>query len=135
MLLSCLLTIPLVGIMVAHVTTLVVLLACDYHFTEVKLAYSFVLWQGLPVVLVSLSLPILLLFQPHIRHKIKCRKSQRLINVCDYGTTVHKSHPSSYTHFSNPHEDRNNKLALELMSKLKFSYRIILLIQKNRIDA
>ena len=41
-------TIPLVVFMIAHVTTLVtliVLLACVYHFTEVKSAYSFVLWQ------------------------------------------------------------------------------------------
>ena len=105
-------TIPLVVFMIAHITTivmLIVLLACDYYYTEVKSVKKFVLQQILnlwPVVLVSL--PILLLFQPHIRHKIKCRRSQRLINVnatSGYGTTVHQSHPSSYTHFSSPHED------------------------------
>ena len=86
-----------------------VLLACDNYFTEVKSVKSFVLQQILnlwPVVLVSL--PTLLLFQPHIRHKIKCRRSQTFINVnaaSGYGTTVHQSHPSSYTHFSSPHED------------------------------
>ena len=103
-------TIPLVVFMIAHVVTLSVAGVLSLYFSE-KEKVKFFLLQIIhlwPIVLVSL--PILLLFQPHIRRKIKCRRSQRLINInatSGYGTTVHQSHPSSasYTHFSSPHED------------------------------
>ena len=54
-------TIPLVIFMIAHITTLVMLvmlIACGYYFTEVKSVKKIVLWQSLPPV-VFVSLPIL----------------------------------------------------------------------------
>ena len=87
-------TIPLLVFMIAHITTLfvfMVLLACEYYLTEVKTVNSFVLQQIINLWPSSaVSLPILLLFQPHIRHKIKFRRSQKLINVnaaSGYGAT------------------------------------------------
>ena len=101
-------TIPLVVFMIAHIVTLILVvvgLACQYYLTAVN---SFVLQQILNLwPSVGVSLPILLLFQPHIRRKIKCKRPQRLINInatSGYGATVHQSNPSSYTHFSSPHE-------------------------------
>ena len=104
-------TIPLVVFMIAHIVTLIlvmVMLAYQYYFAKIIIWQSHIMW---PIVLVSL--PILLLFQPHIRRKIKCRRPQRLINInatSGYGTTVHQSHPSSasYTHFSSPHESSHS---------------------------
>ena len=102
-------TIPLVVFKIARIVTLVmviVITVTDFNFSE-RETFQFQIFQLWPIIFVFL--PILLLFQPHIRHKIKCRRSKKLINVnaaSGYSTTVHQSYPSSasYTHFSNPHE-------------------------------
>ena len=106
-------TIPLVVFTIAHIITLlmeIAILVSAIYFTEKEKVKFFLLQilQLWPILLISL--PILLLFQPHIRRKVKFRRSQRLINInatSDYGTTVRQSNPSSasYTHFSSPHED------------------------------
>ena len=103
-------TIPLVVFMIAHIVTLVMVMVIStsgFYIPEgetIQFLLLLTFWSW-PIALVSL--PILLLFQPHIRRKIKFRQSQRLINVnaaSGYGTTVHQSHPSSYRHFNSPHE-------------------------------
>ena len=104
-------TIPLVVFMIAHLATLVMVIAISVSLPEGE-TFQFLLLQILQLwPIIFASLPILLFFQPHIRRKIKCRRSQKLINVnaaSGYGTTVHQSHPSSYTHFSSPHESSHS---------------------------
>ena len=83
-----------------------VILAYQTFLIEEKSEYMYItaLW---PIIVVSL--PILLLCEPHIRCKIKCRRSQRYLanNTAHAVATIHQStgvsQPSD-THYSIQHE-------------------------------
>ena len=72
---------------------------------KVQAIYTTALWPAIPV-----SLPILLVYEPRIRHRIKCRKPQwrltRSTNI-EHFPTIHQStgvsQPSD-THYSVQHE-------------------------------
>ena len=102
-------TIPLLVFMTAHQIALMsemVIAACQLYLAQDA---SFVLWESYGLwPLVVIFIPILMVCHPRIRHKIKCKRMQKHnINkhiTSGYGTTVQQSHPSSYTHYSSPHE-------------------------------
>ena len=107
-------TIPFVVFMTAHQIRqimAVVILACQLYLAEggeKAGTLNFILWQSHDLwPLVFVCLPILLVCQPRIRRRIKCKWSQKHINMnvtSEHGKTISQSHPSSYTHYSSPHE-------------------------------
>ena len=101
-------TIPLLVFMIANLIDLVsvmVIIGCQLYLAHDA---SYILWEisGL-WPLGFISLPILMACHPRIRRKVKCKRMQDYKNVhitSGYGTTVHQSHLSSYTHYSSPHK-------------------------------
>ena len=106
-------TIPLVVFVIAHqISALMVfgVLACQLYIavaTKNKRAPVFVweMYHLWPITVISL--PILLLSQPRIRHRIKCRKSPMLATDNERATIIHHSsgiEQPSYSYYSIPHE-------------------------------
>ena len=101
-------TIPLLVFMTAHqiaLTIATLIVVCQLYLARDA---SFILWESYGLwPLGVIFLPILMMCHPRIRSKVKCKRMQDYKNkhiTSGYGTTVHQSHPSSYTHYSSPHE-------------------------------
>ena len=98
-------TIPLLVFMIANLVSVMVFIACQLYLAQDDsyiLREIYGLWP-----LGVIFLPILMVFHPRIRRKVKCKLLQDYKHMhitSGYGTTVHQSHPSSYTHYSSPHE-------------------------------
>ena len=104
-------TVPLVVFMVVHQITIILLMvivACLLYLTEEGKGSQFILWELYDLwPIVTVSILALLLCQPHIRRRLKCKRPQRLINVnitSGYDSTVQQSNQSSYTYYSSLHE-------------------------------
>ena len=105
-------TIPFVIFVIIHQVSDIItvsILACQVYMAMTNKKTPFFVWEVFKLwPLVLLFLPILLLSQPRIRHRIKCRKSQNhLTTNTEHGTTIHQStgvsQPSD-THYSVQHE-------------------------------
>ena len=103
--------VPLVVFMIAHQILLIfvtVIVACQLLMAEEGKKAPFIMWESYDMwPIVTVSIPILLLCQPRIRRRLKCKRPQRLINVnitSGYDSTVQQSNQSSYTYYSSLHE-------------------------------
>ena len=105
-------TIPFVIFVIIHQVSDIItisILACQVYMAMTNRKAPFFVWELFNLwPLVFLFLPILLLSQPRIRHRIKCRNSQNhLTTNTEHGTTIHQStgvsQPSD-THYSVQHE-------------------------------
>ena len=98
-------TIPLLVFIIANLVSVMVFIACQLYLAQDDsfiLLEIYCLWP-----LGVIFLPILMVCHPRIRHNIKRKRLQDYKNMhitSGYGTTVQQSHPSSYTHYSSPHE-------------------------------
>ena len=88
-------TIPLVVFVIAHqvfYSLALGVLAYRLYMAEENKKASIIIWKlndFWPVILVSL--PVLLLSQPHIRHRMKCRRSPNLTTDNERATIMHQS--------------------------------------------